>query len=112
MKYRTYFLHEPKTLTGHTEDIQSLAFSPDGNIIAMGCYDGTIHLWDAKTGVHKRTLTGHTRDIWSVAFSRDGNIIATGSSDGTIRLWDASTGEHKNTLTRDTQKYLERSIQS
>ena len=57
------------TVTGHTVYIYSVAFSPDGNSIAIGSTGGTVRLWDAHTGEHKRTLTGHTGDVTSIAFS-------------------------------------------
>ena len=72
----------------HTEKTHSIAFSPDGNIIASGSPDDDIIiLWDAKTGAQMRTLIGHTDDVSSVAFSPDGETLASGSYDKTIRLW-------------------------
>ena len=61
-----------RTLTGHTGQVNSVAFSPDGGTLASGSYDNTIRLWDGVTGAHKNTLTGHTRGVTSVAFSPDG----------------------------------------
>ena len=87
-----------KTLKGHTGDVFSVSFSPDGQTIASGSSDNTIRLWDVVAGEHKKTLKGHTGDVFSVSFSPDGQTIASGSSDNTIRLWDAVAGEHKKTL--------------
>ena len=86
------------TITAGIErfDASGVAFSPDGNIIAIGIYD-TVHLWDVATGTLKSTLTGHTGSVRSVAFSPDGNTIASSSVDTTIRLWDVDTGTLKNT---------------
>ena len=77
------------TLTGHTR-IRSIAFSPDGNTLASGNTDGTIHLWDTVTGANQRTFTGHTWLIRSIAFSPDGITLASGSRDGTVLLWELS----------------------
>ena len=87
---------------GHTDRVNSVAFSPDGRTIASASNDETIHLWDATTGNHKQTLIEHTRDINDVAFSPDGRIIAGGSDDDNIYLWDATTGRLLQTLEEHT----------
>ena len=91
-----------RTLTGHTDWVRSVSFSPDGNTIASASYDNTIRLWNPNTGKHIRTLTGHTGSVESVSFSPDGNTIASASWDHTIRLWNANTGRHIRTLTGHT----------
>ena len=79
---------EIRTLHGHTYSVESVAFSPDGKILASGSVDHTIKLWDVATGTLLRTLSGHTSFVESVAFSPDGKILASGSYDKTIKLWD------------------------
>jgi len=74
--------HILRTLTGHTNSVHSVAFSPDGNTVASGSSDNTVKLWNASTGALIRTLTGGINAVFfSVAFSPDGNTIASGSSD-------------------------------
>ncbi|MYA71349.1 hypothetical protein F4141_10420, partial [Candidatus Poribacteria bacterium] len=60
----------------------------DGQTLASGSQDGTIHLWDTATGELQKTFRGHMRGVEGVVFSPDGQTLASGSSDGTILLWD------------------------
>ncbi len=103
--YDTGTYQEVALLTGHTNRVYSVAFSPDGNTLASGGGRQamtSLRLWDVTTGQSIATLTGHEWVIYSVAFSPDGNTLASGSGDDTIRLWDVVTGEHKQTLTGHT----------
>jgi len=93
-----------RTLTGHTGSVSSVAFSPDGKLLASGSgyWDRTIKLWEVGTGNLLRTLTGHTDSVRSVAFSPDGKVLASGSDDRTIKLWEVGTGNLLRTLTGHT----------
>lgn len=84
-----------RTLSGHTDTINSVAFSPDGKhmLTGAGPADLTARLWDTTTGEELRAFKGHGNSISSVAFSPDGGQVLTGSLDGTARLWDTATGE-------------------
>ena len=88
-----------QTLTGHSDWVFSLAYSPDGQTLASGSLDNTIKLWNARTGNLLQTFTGHFKSFWSLAYSPDGQTLASGTKDGTIKLWNAPTGNLLQTLT-------------
>ena len=71
----------------HPAPVHSVAFSPDGQILASGSYDKTVRLWRAADGTLLRTLKGHTDWVLSVAFSPDGKALAYGGRDHTVWLW-------------------------
>jgi WD40 repeat protein len=86
--------------TGHWGRVTSLAFSPDGSVLASGSQaDSTIRLWELATGRELRTLTGHEFGISSLAFSKDGSLLASASSDRTIKLWEVASGRELRTVT-------------
>lgn len=85
----------------HTSRAYSVAFSPDGKILASASWDGTIKLWDTKSGRELRTLAGHGWGIYKAVFSPDGKRLASASRDGTVKIWEVATGATTGTFVAD-----------
>ena len=81
------------TLYGHQDNVKVVSFSPDGNHIASGAYDGTIKLWDAKAGNELRTLVIHDYSVTALAFSPNSQRVAWGDANGTLKILDLKSGE-------------------
>ena len=79
------------TLEGHTRNVYSVTFSPDGTILASGALDPAIKLWDVATQTNIATRTRFTSGVYSVSFAPDGAILASGSGDTVAHLWDVAT---------------------
>jgi WD40 repeat protein len=84
---------------GHFNTIADLAFSPDSQILATGSYDGSVWLWNTKTGQDPRRLTPDCRAVGHVTFSPDGKLLAVaeihdekGSNRGKVSLWRVPEG--------------------
>ena len=94
-------LYTRQTFIGHTNFVNSVAFSPDGRYALSGAGgvvggigdDTTLRLWEVESGEQVRVFTGHTDDVYSVAFSPDGRYALSGSGDRTLRLWEVESGE-------------------
>jgi WD40 repeat protein/serine/threonine protein kinase len=73
---------------GHTDNVSSVTFSPNGRYALSGSSDKTLRLWEVASGREVRCFEGHTDNVTSVAFSPDGCYALSGSKDKTLRLWD------------------------
>jgi WD40 repeat protein len=98
-------LGEARRFLGHTHQVNSVAFSPDGKRIVSSSIDSTVRLWDVETGKEVGRHKDHTEIVWRVAFSSDGRSILSGGGgtyngktdrfkagkDNTLRLWDSDS---------------------
>jgi WD40 repeat protein len=91
------------TLQGHLSRVWTIAFSPDGQMLASGSEDQTIRLWNARDGTCLTVLQGHTGGVTSVNFSPNGQILASASDNSSIRLWSVARGTTLKTLSGHTR---------
>jgi WD40 repeat protein len=94
---QTWTIHKP---------VSSVAFSPDGQLLAAGISNGDIQMRDVPTGTLIRTLAGHTAAVRGLAFSPDGSLLASGADkgDASVRLWQVVDGGPMRTLTGHTAR--------
>ena len=85
-------------LTGHTSEINRVAFSKDGTIVAAtvvgkdGANGDKARFWKVATGEPVHLLENDGPNVVTAVFSPDGRTLATGSNDATVRTWDLTTG--------------------
>jgi WD40 repeat protein len=84
-----------RTLRGHADSTLCAAFSPDG-VLAVGCANGSVRLWDTSTWTERTTLRCHEMAIRAICFSPDGSMLVTGGDDTTVRIHRAPSPEEVN----------------
>src|SRR5262249_21185848 len=85
-------------LHGHTDEVMSVSFSPDGKRMVSGSNDNTVRIWDVNSGMPLRVLRGHDGNWMCAAdFSFDGRLIASCSATG-IKIWDSALDQRVTQL--------------
>ncbi len=86
------------TLKGHTNQITSVAFSPDGSRLVSCSFDRSVRLWDVETGRQLGLIGTHPQFALEVAFSPDGARVASIGKEGLLCIWNIHTGEQEHEL--------------
>lgn len=85
-------------LTGHSDDVEAVALTPDGCYAVSASKDKTLKVWDLTMGIAVHTLKGHTDYVNAVAITPDGRYAVSGSNDNTLKVWDLTTGTAVHTI--------------
>src|SRR5262249_11548911 len=91
----------------HADEVNSIAYSPSGKLLATACDHGNVKVWDVATA---RALVGFKahgdEDVVCVAFSPDGSVLATGARDNTVHLWSVGSYQLLKTLPRESSGHF------
>jgi len=90
----------------HNGEVNSLAFSPDGGLLAAGVAEagnGMVYIWDVDNRAVIRSFWAHPYSVPSMAFSPTGQFLATGAVDRSVKVWQVSNGRLLETLAQDGQ---------
>lgn len=82
-------------LTGHSDEVRSLSWSPDGKKLASGSLDTTVRVWNVAAQQTILIYPGHRQGVEAVAWSQNAGLIASGGRDDLVRIWDSTTGENQ-----------------
>ena len=96
--------HQLVSTLKNLNDIQTLAWSSDGSLLASGSNDHAIVIWSGSSIKHR--LCGHNKTVYSVAWSADNTKLVSGSTDGKVCLWDMTTGSLSQVWKREDEDTL------
>jgi len=85
--------NEVMSFIGHTDEINALELSPDGNFMASASNDKTIQIWNISTGKSVKILNGFEWKVTSLEYSSDGKYIIGGCNNGVTKLFNLETGK-------------------
>jgi len=82
------------SLTGHQDTVNSVSYSSDGRLLASGSDDGSVRIWDTRTGEEALSpLLSDTGSVWTVDFAHNSRRVASGTESGVVCVWDVSPGQ-------------------
>lgn len=101
-----------KSLSGHTQAVLSVAYSPDGRLLASGDAAGEVRVWNLPSGTQRYVLPARGQELFALTFSPDGKSLLTAYTRGNndIYIWDANTGKSDGALKGHTAGVYELSF--
>nr|MDZ8101219.1 WD40 repeat domain-containing protein [Nostoc sp. DedSLP01] len=87
-----------RTLTGHSDSVNAVAVTPNGQQVISASSDNTLKVWNLATGEELFTLTGHSDWVKGIAITPNGQQVISASDDHTLKVWNLATGEELFTL--------------
>jgi hypothetical protein len=93
-----------RELRSHTEQVTSVAFSPDDRLLASAALNGEVKIWDVATAQELTSFSSGHEVVITLAFSRDSRTLSTGGTGDTIGVWDSRTGQLRHRLSGHTDK--------
>ena len=99
-------LKEIRTLTGHSDEIKSVAFSKDGRTLASMSADETTKVWSTDTGQCTQTLPGNLTEYYAVGFDSSGNILVAGTNEDNINIINMKSGKELYMIPEDSFSLL------
>jgi WD40 repeat protein len=91
-------LQESQATFRHTDEVNCIPFSKDGQMVASGSMDGTVKIWDTSTGQCLTTFRGHRDRVYEVTLSPDPKLCASWGHDRVIRIWNVHTSNQVSTF--------------
>ncbi len=85
-------------LSGNAGPVWAVAFTPDGETLAMAIDDGTVKLWNVAEKRVRSTIKAHPGPVWGMSISHDGRFLATGGDDSKVRIFDLATTNEERTF--------------
>lgn len=94
------------SLTGHTNDVSTVKFTPDNQYLVTGDLNGKVKIWNAVNGSLIRTINAHNDEIRQLDISPDGSRIVTASNDETCKIWSFQSGDSLSTFSTPNSGYV------
>ncbi len=80
-----------KRMTGHSQSVNMVSFSPDGRFIVSASFDKSLRMWDGFTGDIIGRCLGHVQSVYQISWSGDARMFVSGGKDSTLKVWDVYT---------------------